>query len=151
MAGRHGLNVELLTDDHQNKPDIGASIARQWIDDGVDALLEFNNSAIALAVNNLVREHDKVMLANNVGSGLLSGKQCSPNNTHWVFDIAELARVMGTALTAEDGDSWYFIRADYVFGKILLKTPLRSSGRAAARSSVRRRCRSAPRNLPPRC
>ena len=119
MAAQHGLNVELLTADHQNKPDIGASIAREWIDSGVDALLEFNNSAIALAVNNLVRERDRVMLANNVGSALLSGKQCSPNNTHWTFDTAELARVMGTALTAQGGDSWYFIRADYVFGKNL--------------------------------
>jgi branched-chain amino acid transport system substrate-binding protein len=119
MAAQHGLNVELLVADHQNKPDIGASIARQWLDDGVDALLEFNNSAIALAVNNMVRERDKVMLANNVGSALLSGKQCSPNVTHWTFDTAELARVMGTALTAQGGDTWYFIRADYVFGNSL--------------------------------
>jgi branched-chain amino acid transport system substrate-binding protein len=119
MSAQHGLNVELLTADHQNKPDIGASIAREWMDSGVDALLEFNNSAIALAVNSLVRERDKVMLANNVGSALLNGKQCSPNVTHWVFDTAELARVMGTALTAQGGDSWYFIRADYVFGKNL--------------------------------
>ena len=119
MAAQHGLNVELLVADHQNKPDIGAAIARQWLDDGVDALLEFNNSAIALAVNNMVRERDKVMLANNVGSALLSGTQCSPNMTHWTFDTAELARVMGTALTAQGGDTWYFIRADYVFGNSL--------------------------------
>ena len=119
MAAKHGLNVELLVADHQNKPDIGTSIARQWLDDGVDALLEFNNSAIALAVNTMVRERDKVMLANNVGSALLSGKQCSPNVTHWTFDTAELARVMGTALSRQGGESWYFIRADYVFGKNL--------------------------------
>jgi branched-chain amino acid transport system substrate-binding protein len=119
MAAQHGLNVELLVADHQNKPDVGAAIARQWLDDGVDALLEFNNSAIALAVNNMVRDRDKVMLANNVGSALLSGKQCSPNMTHWTFDTAELARVMGTALTAQGGDTWYFIRADYVFGNSL--------------------------------
>ena len=119
MGAPHGLTVELLTADHQNKPDVGASIAREWMDNGVDALLEFNNSAIALAVNTLVRERDRVMLANNVGSAVLSGKQCSPNVTHWVFDTAELARVMGAALTAQGGDSWYFIRADYVFGKNL--------------------------------
>ncbi len=119
MAAKHGLNVELLVADHQNKPDIGSAIARQWLDDGVDVLMEFNNSAIALAVNTMVRERDKVMLANNVGSAVLSGKQCSPNVTHWTFDTAELARVMGTALTAQGGDTWYFIRSDYVFGKSL--------------------------------
>ena len=119
MAAKYGLSVELLVADHQNKPDIGAAIARQWLDDGVDVLMEFNNSAIALAVNTMVRERDKVMLANNVGSALLSGKQCSPNVTHWTFDTAELARVMGSALTAQGGDTWYFIRSDYVFGKSL--------------------------------
>jgi len=122
MAGPNNLKIELLTADHHNKPDIGTSIVREWLDNGVDALLEFNNSAIALAVNTLVRERDKVMLANNVGSALLSGKECSPNVTHWVFDTAELARVMGTVLTEQGGDSWYFIRADYVFGKNLQST-----------------------------
>lgn len=119
MAAQHGLNVELLTADHQNKPDIGSAIVRQWLDNGVDALLEFNNSAIALAVNDLVRERDRVMLANNVGSATLSGTACTPNMTHWTFDTAMLARVMGNALHAQGGTSWFFIRADYVFGKAL--------------------------------
>ena len=119
MAAQHGLNVELLTADHQNKPDIGSAIVRQWLDNGVDALLEFNNSAIALAVNELVRDRDRVMLANNVGSATLSGTACTPNMTHWTFDTAMLARVMGNALYETGGTSWYFIRADYVFGKAL--------------------------------
>ena len=119
MAGQHGLRVELLTADHQNKPDVGASIVRQWLDAGVDALLEFNNSAIALAVNTLVRERDRVMLANNVGSATLSGANCTPNMTHWTFDTAMLARVMGNALSEQGGDGWFFIRADYVFGRNL--------------------------------
>lgn len=119
MAGQHGLRVELLTADHQNKPDIGSAIVREWLDQGVDALLEFNNSAIALAVNTLVRDRDRVMLANNVGSAALSGKFCTPNMTHWTFDTAMLARVMGNALFDQGGDSWFFIRADYVFGKAL--------------------------------
>lgn len=119
MAGQHGLQVELLTADHQNKPDIGSAIVRQWLDAGVDALLEFNNSAIALAVNTLVRDRDRVMLANNVGSAALSGQFCTPNMTHWVFDTAMLARVMGNALSDQGGDTWFFIRADYVFGKAL--------------------------------
>ena len=119
VGGRLGLDVEFLTADHQNKPDIGVSIVRQWLDSGVDALLEFNNSAIALAVNQLVRERDKVMLANNVGSATLSGAQCTPNMTHWTFDTAMLARSVGSALVDQGGDSWYFIRADYTFGKSL--------------------------------
>lgn len=119
MAGQHGLQVELLTADHQNKPDTGAAIARQWLDNGVDALLEFNNSAIALAVNTLVRDRDKVMLANNVGSATLSGVNCTPNMTHWTFDTAMLARVMGNALSEQGGKTWFFIRADYVFGRTL--------------------------------
>ena len=119
MAGTRGLQVEVVTADHQNKADIGAGIARQWLDQGVDALLEFNNSAIALAVNNLVRERDKVMLANNVGSAALSGKECTPNMTHWTFDTAMLAISMGSGMVEQGGDTWFFIRADYTFGRAL--------------------------------
>lgn len=113
------FRAELISADHANKPDVGMAIARQWISEGVDAIMEFNNSAIALAVNNLIRDTDKVMLANNVGATELSGKFCTPNMTHWTFDTAMLARTVGTALAESGGDSWYFIRADYVFGRDL--------------------------------
>ena len=119
VAGSRGLNVEIVTADHQNKPDIGAAITRQWLDEGVDALLDFGNSAIALAVNNLVRERDKVMLASSVGSATVSGKECTPNMTHWAFDTAMLARSMGSGMVEQAGDTWFFIRADYVFGRVL--------------------------------
>ncbi len=119
MAGANGLQVELLLADHQNKPDVGVTIVREWLDQGVDALLEFNNSAVALAVNTMVRDRDRVMLANNVGSATLSGRECTPNMTHWVFDTAMLARVMGNALSDQGAKSWFFIRADYVFGRML--------------------------------
>lgn len=118
-AAESGMAVEFVLADHQNKPDIGLGIARQWVNEGVDAVMEFNNSAIALAVNSLIREKDRVMLANNVGSAVLSGKSCSPNMTHWTFDTAMLARTIGTALYQDGGDSWFFIRADYAFGKAL--------------------------------
>ena len=114
-----GLRVELISADHRNSPDVGMSIARQWVNDGVDAFMEFNNSAIALAVNTLVRDRDRVMLANNVGAAVLSGRDCTPNMTHWTFDTAMLARVVGNALCDQGGDSWFFIRADYVFGRDL--------------------------------
>lgn len=114
-----GLRVELLQADHQNKPDVGLSIARQWLDDGVDALLGFDNSAVALAVNGLVRDRDRVMLANNVLAASLSGASCTPNETQWTSDTVMLARVLGGALTAKGLDTWYFIRSDYVFGREL--------------------------------
>ena len=113
------FRAELISADHANKPDVGMAIARQWISEGVDAIMEFNNSAIALAVNNLIRDTDKVMLGNNVGAAELSGKDCTPNMTHWTFDTAMLARTVGTALAESGGDAWYFIRADYVFGRDL--------------------------------
>ena len=114
-----GFKVELLSADHYNKPDTGMSIARQWISEGVDVIMEFNNSAIALAVNSLIHDSNRVMLANNVGSAELSGKACNTNETHWTFDTAMLARTIGTALCDQGGDTWYFIHADYVFGRNL--------------------------------
>ena len=119
VSEARGVKVEFLTADHQNKPDIGVAIARQWLDQGVDALLEFNNSGVALAVSPLVAERDRVILGNNIGSANFSGKACTANNTHWVFDTAMLARAVGTAVVEEGGDEWFFIRADYAFGKAL--------------------------------
>ena len=120
IAGSRGLTVELVSADHQNKPDIGAAITRQWLDEGVDALLDFGNSAIALAVNNLVRERDKVMLASSVGSATISGKECTPNMTHWAFDTAMLSRAMGVGMLEQgNAGTWFVIRADYVFGRLL--------------------------------
>jgi len=113
------FKVELISADHHNNPDTGLSLARQWLAEGVDVVMEFNNSAIALAANNLIRDTDRVMLGNNVGSAALSGKSCTPNETHWTFDTSMLARVLGNALMDQGGDTWFFIRADYVFGRDL--------------------------------
>lgn len=114
-----GIAVDLIAADHRNSPDLGVSIARQWISEGVDAIMEFNNSAVALGVNTLIRDADRVLLGNNVGAAALSGKSCTPNETHWTFDTAMLARVVGNALCDQGGDTWFFIRADYVFGREL--------------------------------
>jgi branched-chain amino acid transport system substrate-binding protein len=119
QQGTTGIKVDLIAADHRNSPDLGMSIARQWISSGVDAIMEFNNSAVALGVNTLIRDTDRVMLANNVGAAALSGKACTPNETHWTFDTAMLARVVGNALCDQGGDTWFFIRADYVFGREL--------------------------------
>ncbi len=117
FSSQHGLKVELRTADHQNKPDIAVSIARQWFEEGVDAITDVQGSAIGLALNGLVRDRDKVMLACNVGTSELDGKNCSPNTVHFAHDTYMLANSTGGALVRQGADTWFFIRADYAFGK----------------------------------
>ncbi len=119
MAGS-GIEVEVLVADHQNKPDIGAGIARQWFDkDGVDAVVDVPTSSVALAVNSVCREKNKVMLNSGAATTDLTGAQCSPNTVHWTYDTYMLARSTGGAMVRAGGDSWYFITANYVFGQQL--------------------------------
>jgi branched-chain amino acid transport system substrate-binding protein len=119
-AGSHGFNVEVVFADHQNKPDVGSNIARQWIDrDGVDVILDVPNSAVALAVNGVVREKNKVYLNSTAATADLTGPQCSPNTVHWTYDTWMLARSTGGAMVKAGGDSWFFITADYAFGHAL--------------------------------
>jgi branched-chain amino acid transport system substrate-binding protein len=115
-----GWNVDVLSADHQNKPDVGVSIARQWIDrDGVDAIIDVPTSSVALAVNTVCREKNKVYLNSGGGTSDLTGPQCSPNIVHWTYDTYMLGRSTGGATVKEGGDSWFFITADYVFGQTL--------------------------------
>jgi branched-chain amino acid transport system substrate-binding protein len=119
-AGSHGFNVEVVFADHQNRPDVGSNIARQWIDrDGVDVILDVPNSAVALAVNGVVREKNKVYLNSTAATADLTGPQCSPNTVHWTYDTWMLARSTGGAMVKAGGDSWFFITADYAFGHAL--------------------------------
>jgi len=111
------LKVELIFADHQNKPDIGSNIARQWIErDGVDMILDVPNSAVALAVNDVTRQLNKVMVNGSAGTVRLTGDACSPNTVHWTFDNFALANGTGRAVVSTGGDSWFFITADYAFG-----------------------------------
>src|SRR4029453_11459568 len=113
----HGFNIEVIHADHQNKPDIGANIARQWFErDGVDMVLDVPNSAVALAVNELTRRLNKVMVNGSAGTARLTGDQCSPNTVQWTFDNFALANGTGRAVVATGGGSWFFITADYAFG-----------------------------------
>ena len=115
--GDHGFPIEVIVADHQNKPDVGAGIARRWFDqDGVDAIVDVPTSSVALAVNNVCRDKNKVMLNNGAASTDLTGAQCSPNTVHWTYDTYMLARSTGGAMVRSGGDSWFFITADYVFG-----------------------------------
>lgn len=115
-----GLNVEVIFADHQNKPDVGAGIARQWIDqDGVNCILDVNTSSVALAVNNVCRQKNCAYVNNGAATTDLTGPQCSPVTIHWSYDTYMLAKSTGGAMVRSGGKTWYFITADYVFGQQL--------------------------------
>jgi branched-chain amino acid transport system substrate-binding protein len=116
----HGLKVDIVSADHQNKPDIGANIARQWIDvDHVDMIIDVPNSGVALAVNEVAREKNKVFIVSGAATSDLTGPKCSPDTLHWTYDTWMLANGTGKALVKTGGDTWFFITADYAFGHAL--------------------------------
>ena len=116
------LKIEIVSADHQNKPDVGSSITRKWIDsDGVDMILDVPTSSVALAVNEVVKEKNKLMLNSTGGSSDLTGKACTPNTVHWTYDTWMLAHGTGSAVVKQGGDSWFFLTADYAFGHALEK------------------------------
>jgi len=119
IAGK-GLNVELVSADHQNKPDLAVSIARQWYDrDGVDMIIDVPTSSVALAVSGVAREKNKIFICSTGATSDLTGKVCSPNMVHWTYDTYMLAKSTGGAMVKAGGDTWYFLTADYAFGKQL--------------------------------
>ena len=112
-----GFAVEVITADHQNKPDVGAGIARQWYDrDGVDVILDVPTSSVALAIAGVARDKDKAYLNIGAATADLTGKQCAPSIVHWSYDTYMLAKSTGGATVRSGGDSWYFVTADYAFG-----------------------------------
>ena len=115
----HGFDVEVIQADHQNKPDVATSIARQWCDQGIDALIDVPTSPVALAVAQVVREKDKIMLNGSATTTDLTDTQCSPNTIVWSFDTYMMAQSQGGAMMRSGGKSWFFITADYVFGHSL--------------------------------
>jgi branched-chain amino acid transport system substrate-binding protein len=116
----HGMKVEIISADHLNKPDVGANIARQWFDvDHVDAILDVPTSSVALAVNEVVREKNKVFLVSGAAISDLTGPKCSPNTVHWTYDTWMLAHGTAGALVKTGGDTWFFLTSDYAFGHAL--------------------------------
>jgi branched-chain amino acid transport system substrate-binding protein len=112
-----GVNVEVLTADHQNKPDVGSAIARQWFDrDGVDCIADINNSAVAIALTGMCREKDKLQLNTAAALSDLTGKYCTPNLIHWTWDSWETAHTACVPVVQAGGKTWFFITADYAFG-----------------------------------
>jgi branched-chain amino acid transport system substrate-binding protein len=115
-----GFTVEVVTADHQNKPDLGASIAREWYDRaGVDMILDVPTSSVALAVAGVAKEKNKVHINVGAATADLTGKACAPSIVHWSYDTYMLAKSTGGATVKAGGDTWYFITADYAFGQQL--------------------------------
>lgn len=116
-----GKKIELVSGDNLNKPDVGAGIAREWIDrQGVDAIVDVPNSAVAFAVNELTRSKNRVFLATGTASSRLTGDACSPTTVHWTYDTYALAKGTGQAVVQNGGDSWFFIAADFAVGAALM-------------------------------
>jgi branched-chain amino acid transport system substrate-binding protein len=115
-----GWKIDIISGDHQNKPDIGTTIARQWFDvDKVDVIVDVPNSGVALAVNNVIKEKNGVYINSGAATSDLTNAQCSPNTVHWTYDTYMLAHTTGQALVKAGGDSWFFLTADYAFGAAL--------------------------------
>ena len=114
------INVEVVSADHQNKPDIGVNIARQWYErDNVDVISDVTTSSVALAVSGMTSEKKKIFLASGAGSSDLTGAKCSPYTVHWTYDTWAMAHGTGTALTKHGADTWFLMVPDYAFGAAL--------------------------------
>jgi branched-chain amino acid transport system substrate-binding protein len=119
-AAAKGMKVEILSADHQNKPDVGSNIARQWYDvDKVDLILDVPTSSVVLAVNQIAREKNKALIVSTGATSDLTGKACTPNEIHWTYDTWALANGTGSAIVKTGGDTWFFLTADYAFGHAL--------------------------------
>jgi branched-chain amino acid transport system substrate-binding protein len=117
-----GRIVEVLSSDHQMKADVGANITRRWIDlDNVQLILDVPNSSVALAVNEIVREKNKVLIGSGAGTSLLTGAKCTPNTIHWTYDTWALAHGVARSVVEQGGKKWFFITSDYAFGHDLEK------------------------------
>src|SRR5471030_2897709 len=116
----NGWKIDVISGDHQNKPDVGTAIARQWFDfDKVDVIVDVPNSGVALAVKNVVKEKNGVYINSGAATSDLTNAQCSPNTVHWTYDTYMLAHTTGQALVKAGGDTWFFLTADYAFGAAL--------------------------------
>ncbi|HSR99130.1 MAG TPA: ABC transporter substrate-binding protein [Kofleriaceae bacterium] len=115
-----GMPIEIISADHQNKPDIGSNIAREWYDTkNVDVIVDVPTSSVALAVSPITADKNKVFLVNGAGTSDLTGAKCSPNTVHWAYDTWALANAAGREIVKNGGDTWFFLTVDYAFGTAL--------------------------------
>ena len=114
------MKVEIVSADHQNKPDVGSSIANQWFDvDKVDMIIDVPNSGVALAVSQVAAQKNKVFIVSGAAASDLTGPKCNANTVHWTYDTWMLANGTGKAMVKTGGDTWFFLTADYAFGHAL--------------------------------
>ena len=114
------VKVELISGDHQNKPDVGSQIANQWYDvDKVDMIIDVPNSGVALAVSEIAKQKNKVFVVSGAAASTLTGPKCNANTVHWTYDTWMLANGTGKAMVKTGGDTWFFLTADYAFGHAL--------------------------------
>ena len=119
-ANACATKIEVVFADHQNKPDVGSNVVRQWYDvDKVDVVVDVPTSSVALAVNTITKDKNKVFLVSGAASADLTGKACTPNTVHWTYDTWSLAHGTANAIVKTGGDSWFFLTADYAFGHAL--------------------------------
>ncbi len=119
-AAAKGMKVEIISADHQNKPDVGSNIANSWFDvDKVDMIIDIPNSAVALAVSEVAKQKNKLFIASGPATSDLTGPKCNANTIHWTYDTWNLANGTGKAVVKTGGDTWFFITADYAFGHAL--------------------------------
>ncbi len=119
-SSKSSLKIEIVSADHQNKPDIGSNIARQWYDTNkVDMIVDVPTSSVALAISQVTREKGKIHVNTGAATADLTSKACSPNTIHWLYDTWMLANGTGKAVVQHGGTSWYFLTADYAFGQAL--------------------------------
>jgi branched-chain amino acid transport system substrate-binding protein len=115
-----GIPIEIVSGDHQNKPDIGSNLAREWFDTkNVDAIVDVPTSSVALAITEITKTKNKVFLVSGAATSDLTGKACSPNTVHWTYDTWALANATGREIVKNGGDTWFFLTADYAFGAAL--------------------------------
>jgi branched-chain amino acid transport system substrate-binding protein len=119
-AAKKGMKVEIVGADHQNKPDVGSNVVRTWLDvDRVDVVVDVPTSSVALAVNQIVRDKNKVFLVSGAAASDLTGAACTPNTIHWTYDTWALANGTGQAIVKTGGNTWFFLTANYAFGLAL--------------------------------
>ena len=115
-----GMPIEIVSADHQNKPDVGSGIATKWYDvDKVDLIVDVPNSGVALAIAKVTADKNKVFIDSGAATSDLTGKACTPNTVHWTYDTWSLANGTGKEVVKAGGDTWFFLTADYAFGKAL--------------------------------
>lgn len=133
----NGVPVEVIAADHQSKPEVGAEIARRWYDDGVDVIVDVPNTTVALAVQKVAREKNRIVIFSASATSEITGSACTPVSLHWTYDTYALAHVTGSAIMAEGFKRWYFVTADYGFGRTLeseTAAVVRASGGSVAGS-----------------